>query len=76
MTVSDSNARAASGAGRSTPRVPLIASMYLAIIVLTSAGNWPLMKPALGAVPPLKFVLLRVAGSLPLAGRRFRAARP
>jgi drug/metabolite transporter (DMT)-like permease len=48
------------------PHVPLIAYVYLAIIVLTWAGNWPLMKLALAQTPPLKFVLLRLVGSLVL----------
>ena len=38
--------------------------MYLAAIVLSWALNWPLMKLAIGAVPPFVFVLLRLAGSL------------
>jgi drug/metabolite transporter (DMT)-like permease len=48
------------------PRAPAAVYAYLAIIVLTWAGNWPLMKLALGQVPPLKFVLLRLVGSLVL----------
>jgi len=39
---------------------------YLAIIVLSWASNWPLMKLALGQAPPLMFVLLRLVGSLVL----------
>jgi drug/metabolite transporter (DMT)-like permease len=46
--------------------VPPAAFVYLAIIVLSWAGNWPLMKLALGQVPPLTFVLLRLVGSLAL----------
>jgi len=57
------------------PRVPLIAFLYLAIIVLTWASNWPLMKLALGQVPPLKFVLLRLVGSLVLIAPALVAAR-
>ena len=75
MTVSDSSASVAPGAGRAAPRVPLIAFVYLAIIVLTWAGNWPLMKLALGQVPPLKFVLLRLVGSLVLIAPALLAAR-
>jgi drug/metabolite transporter (DMT)-like permease len=75
MTVSDSSASVAPGAGRAAPRVPLIAFVYLAIIVLTWAGNWPLMKLALGQVPPLKFVLLRLVGSLVLIAPAQLAAR-
>jgi drug/metabolite transporter (DMT)-like permease len=46
--------------------VPPAAYLSLAAIVLTWAGNWPLMKLALGQVPPFTFVLLRLAGSLAL----------
>jgi drug/metabolite transporter (DMT)-like permease len=38
--------------------------VYLGVMVLTWAGNRPLMKLALGEVPPLVFVLLRLIGSL------------
>ncbi len=76
MTVSDrSNAGVAHGAGRTAPRVPPVAFVYLAIIVLTWAGNWPLMKLALSQVPPLKFVLLRLIGSLVLIAPALLAAR-
>lgn len=47
-------------------RRPRIVYFYLAVIVATWAGNWPLMKLALGDAPPLAFVLLRLAGSLVL----------
>lgn len=47
-------------------RAPAAVYAYLAIVVLTWAGNWPLMKLALGQVPPLKFVLFRLLGSLVL----------
>ena len=56
-------------------RVPPIAYAYLAIIVLTWAGNWPLMKLAIGRVPPLEFVLLRLIGSLGLIVPALVAAR-
>ena len=39
---------------------------YLAVIVVSWAGNWPLMKLALGDAPPLIFVLLRLVGTLAL----------
>jgi drug/metabolite transporter (DMT)-like permease len=39
--------------------------VYLGVMVLTWAGNWPLMKLALGEVPPLVFVLLRLIVSTP-----------
>ena len=35
-------------------------------MIISWAGNWPLMKLALGQVPPLLFVLLRLLGSLVL----------
>jgi drug/metabolite transporter (DMT)-like permease len=38
--------------------------VYLGVIILTWAGNWPLMKLALGQLPPLVFVLFRLLGSL------------
>jgi drug/metabolite transporter (DMT)-like permease len=73
MTVSER--RSAAGAGHPTSHVPLIAYVYLTIILLTWAGNWPLMKLALGSVPPLKFVLLRLCGSLALIAPALLAAR-
>src|SRR5262249_36636742 len=45
---------------------PLVVFFYLAVIITTWAGNWPLMKIALGQVPPLVFVLFRLIGSLAL----------
>ncbi len=44
--------------------MPPTVFVYLGIMILTWAGNWPLMKLALGQVPPLIFVLLRLIGSL------------
>jgi drug/metabolite transporter (DMT)-like permease len=49
-----------------TGRFPASAYVYLAIIVATWSVNWPLMKLALGTVPPLDFVLIRLLGSLAL----------
>lgn len=46
--------------------MPRIVYLYLAIIVLSWGGNWPLMKLALGSAPPLVFVLLRLGGSVAL----------
>ncbi|HEV2189726.1 MAG TPA: DMT family transporter [Stellaceae bacterium] len=43
---------------------PPLAYVYLAVMVLSWALNWPLMKLAIGQVPPLTFVLLRLVGSL------------
>src|ERR1051325_3846045 len=39
---------------------------YLAIVVVSWAGNWPLMKLALADAPPFVFVLLRLVGTLAL----------
>jgi drug/metabolite transporter (DMT)-like permease len=61
--------------GRPATHVPPIAFMYLAIIVLVWASNWPLMKLVLGQLPPLKFVLLRLACSLVLIAPALLAAR-
>jgi drug/metabolite transporter (DMT)-like permease len=43
---------------------PRIVYLYLAIIVVSWAANWPLMKLALADAPPLTFVLLRLVGTL------------
>ena len=43
---------------------PRIVYLYLAIIVVSWGGNWPMMKLALANAPPLTFVLLRLAGTL------------
>ena len=75
MTLSDRRAGAVTDAGRPAPRVPLIAYVYLGIIVLSWASNWPLMKLALRQAPPLEFVLLRLAGSLVLIAPALLAAR-
>ena len=53
-----------SPAGRGGP--PRIVYVYLAIIVVTWAANWPLMKLALADAPPLDFVLLRLIGTVVL----------
>src|SRR5687767_2583283 len=50
-------------AGAARPR---IVYLYLAIVVVSWAGNWPLMKLALADAPPSLFVLLRLAGTLAL----------
>lgn len=44
--------------------LPPIAFVYLAVMIVSWAGNWPLMKLALGQIPPLIFVLLRLALSV------------
>lgn len=57
-----------SAAGRAETRAgrPRIVYLYLAVTVLSWAGNWPLMKLAIADAPPLTFVLLRVLGTLAL----------
>jgi drug/metabolite transporter (DMT)-like permease len=51
--------------GRVSPAAPpRIIYLYLAIVVVIWAGNWPLMKLALADAPPLSFVLLRLIGTL------------
>lgn len=45
---------------------PVIVYVYLAIMVGTWAGNWPLMKLALGDAPPMQFVLMRLIGATAL----------
>ncbi|HET6197065.1 MAG TPA: DMT family transporter [Acetobacteraceae bacterium] len=50
--------------GRLSP--PPIVYLYLAITVVSWAGNWPLMKLALADAPPFVFVLLRLGGTLAL----------
>ena len=57
-----------SGAPQSPAKAALrpVGFVYLGVMVLTWAGNWLLMKLALGQVPPLVFVLFRLIGSLTL----------
>jgi drug/metabolite transporter (DMT)-like permease len=50
-----------------------IVYFYLAVIVVSWAGNWPLMKLALSDAPPLAFVLLRLIGTLALMTPILRA---
>jgi drug/metabolite transporter (DMT)-like permease len=45
---------------------PRIVYLYLAIVVVSWAGNWPLMKLALADAPPLAFVMVRLVGTLAL----------
>jgi drug/metabolite transporter (DMT)-like permease len=51
---------------RTKEPTPLLAFVYLAVMIVSWAGNWPLMKLALVQVPPLVFVLFRLIGSLAL----------
>src|SRR6185437_6832721 len=54
--------------------LPPVVFVYLAIVVVTWAANWPLMKLAIGDVPPLLFVLLRLVGGLLLVAPALLAA--
>jgi len=49
--------------------------VYLSVMVLTWAANWPLMKLALREAPPLVFVLFRLIGSLILIAPALLARR-
>ena len=60
-------------AGRSGP--PRIVYLYLAVIVVTWAANWPLMKLALSDAPPIVFVLLRLIGTVALMAPALYAMR-
>src|SRR5712672_740374 len=59
--------------GRAGP--PPIVYVYLAIIVVSWAGNWPLMKLAIADAPPLVFVLLRLVGTVLLMAPALHAMR-
>jgi drug/metabolite transporter (DMT)-like permease len=60
------SALAATDATHAGRRPPTAVFVYLAVIIVSWAGNWPLMKIALGEIPPLVFVLFRLVGSLVL----------
>jgi drug/metabolite transporter (DMT)-like permease len=49
--------------------------VYLSVMVLTWAANWPLMKLALRQAPPLVLVLFRLIGSLILITPALLATR-
>ena len=75
MTSSEAAPRASAGArATATARPPPLAYVYLAAIVLSWALNWPLMKLAIGSVPPFLFVLLRLAGSVLLVAPALAAS--
>jgi drug/metabolite transporter (DMT)-like permease len=59
-------------AGTARPR---IVYLYLAIVVVSWAGNWPIMKLALADAPGPVFVLLRLVGTLALMGPMLIAMR-
>ena len=54
---------------------PRIVYFYLAVIIVTWAANWPMMKLALGDAPPLVFVLLRLIGTIVLLAPALHAMR-
>src|SRR5438067_9693580 len=54
---------------------PRVVYLYLAIIVLSWAGNWPLMRLAIDDVAPFVFVLLRVVGAVIVLAPVFHALR-
>lgn len=54
---------------------PGIIYVYLGIVVVSWAANWPLMKLALADAPPLVFASLRVLGTLVLMMPAMLAAR-
>lgn len=59
----------------SAPARPRIVYLYLAIVVVSWAGNWPIMKLALADAPGPVFVLLRLLGTLALMGPMLVARR-
>ena len=61
--------------GARTTEAPPLAFVYLAVMIISWAGNWPLMKLALGQLPPILFVLLRLVGSLVLIAPALAATR-
>ena len=75
MTIEKQNGPLSTAAASEATRPPAVAFVYLAIIIVSWAGNWPLMKIALGQIPPLVFVLLRLVGSLILIAPVLLAAR-
>jgi drug/metabolite transporter (DMT)-like permease len=74
--VSRASDAAAALARPAEPAAPSrIVYFYLAIIVVSWAANWPLMKLALADAPPLSFVLLRLVGTLALLAPAMLALR-
>jgi drug/metabolite transporter (DMT)-like permease len=61
--------------GARSTEAPPLAFVYLAVMIISWAGNWPLMKLALGQLPPILFVLLRLIGSLVLIAPALAATR-
>jgi drug/metabolite transporter (DMT)-like permease len=54
---------------------PGIVYLYLAIIVVSWASNWPLMRLAIDDAPPFVFVLLRLVGAVILLAPALHALR-
>ena len=65
----------ARAAGPAAGRRPRIVYVYLAVVVVSWAANWPLMKLALADAPPLSFVLLRLVGTLAVMAPALAALR-
>ena len=61
-------AAAAGGKRAHEDGIPAVVYLYLAVIIASWAGNWPLMRLALDHMRPLVFITLRLAGSLVLLG--------
>ena len=55
---------AAADRAEARPAHSRIVYLYLAVIVVSWALNWPLMKLALADAPPLTFVVLRLSGTV------------
>jgi drug/metabolite transporter (DMT)-like permease len=62
------------GAGRADRPFDLT-YLYLAIILVSWAANWPLMKLALVDAPPMMFVIVRLAGTLAILAPVLLATR-
>src|SRR5437763_1046882 len=72
MSSFSASSKGYSDAKRATPA---IVYFYLAVVVVTWAANWPLMKLALADAPPLAFVSFRLIGTLALLAPAMLAAR-
>jgi drug/metabolite transporter (DMT)-like permease len=61
--------------GTAAAATPRLAYLYLAVMVATWAGNWPLMRLALAHTEPMVFVSLRMAGSVAILAPILAALR-
>jgi drug/metabolite transporter (DMT)-like permease len=68
-------AAAGSMAGGAAADRPRIVYLYLGIVVLSWACNWPMMKLALADAPPPMFVLMRLVGTIGLMAPMLGAMR-